>query len=63
MLVLSRKPGQKVVIGHDIQVMVLEVNGKQVRLGITAPGEVPVYREEVYTRMQGQGGDDAGEVP
>lgn len=48
MLVLSRKPGQSVVIGESIRVTVLEVRGEQVRLGIEAPRELPVNREEIH---------------
>jgi carbon storage regulator len=47
MLVLSRKPGQRVVIGDDITVVVLEVKGGRVKLGFECPREVPVYRREV----------------
>ncbi|MCB1828697.1 MAG: carbon storage regulator [Gammaproteobacteria bacterium] len=47
MLLLSRRPGEQMLIGDDILVEVLEVSGTQVRLGITAPREVPVLREEL----------------
>lgn len=50
MLILSRKPRQSVVIGNDIKVTVLRVRGKQIRLGIKAPRELPVDREEVQRR-------------
>ena len=52
MLVLSRKLNESVVINHDIVVTVLGVQGDRVRLGIEAPGEIPVHREEVYRRIQ-----------
>ncbi len=52
MLVLSRRPTQSFVIGHDIIVTVLEVNGDTVRLGIAAPREVTIHREEVYLELQ-----------
>jgi carbon storage regulator len=64
MLVLSRKPGQKVRIGTDVTFTVLEVRGNRVRLGIDAPFKVPVLREELRTlseenlvrnELQGQG--------
>lgn len=48
MLVLSRKRNESVVINDDITVMVIEIRGDKVRLGITAPSEVPVHRQEVY---------------
>ena len=52
MLVLSRRPQQSFVIGHDIIVTVLEVNGDTVRLGISAPRDVTIHREEVYRELQ-----------
>lgn len=52
MLVLSRRAGESVVIGHDVVVTVLEVRGDVVRVGIAAPREVQVHREEVYRALQ-----------
>lgn len=52
MLVLSRRPQQSFVIGHDIVVTVLEVNGDTVRVGIAAPRDVTIHREEVYRELQ-----------
>lgn len=52
MLVLSRRLGESVVIGHDITVTVLEVRGEMVRLGIDAPRSVQVHREEVFRELQ-----------
>lgn len=52
MLVLTRRANQSIMIGHDIVVTVLEVRGDQVRLGIRAPREVMVHREEVYAEIQ-----------
>ena len=52
MLVLSRKIGEQIVIGRGVTVVVLEVNGQRVRLGIVAPDEVPIHREEVFQRIQ-----------
>lgn len=48
MLILTRKPGQAIRIGDDLIIRVKAVRGRQVRLGIEAPREVPVYREEIY---------------
>ena len=54
MLVLSRKLNQSIIINYDIVVTVLRIQGDTVRLGIEAPGEIPVHREEVYEKMQNQ---------
>jgi carbon storage regulator len=54
MLILTRRVGETVMIGTDVTVTVVGVNGQQVRLGINAPKEVPVHREEVYDRMQAE---------
>lgn len=48
MLTLTRKIGQKILIGNGIEVVVREIRGRQVRLGITAPDGLPVFREELY---------------
>lgn len=52
MLVLSRRPQQSLLIGNDVVVTVLEVNGDTVRIGITAPPEVDIHREEVYLDLK-----------
>ena len=52
MLALSRKKNEALVINNNIKVTVLEIKGDQVKLGITAPKEVPVYRKEVYLQIQ-----------
>ena len=52
MLVLSRKHGEKIVIGDSITVTVVEVKGDRVRIGVTAPAEVAVHREEVQARIE-----------
>lgn len=51
MLVLTRKTNQSIVIGDDIEVTVVEVRGVQVRLGINAPKEIPIYRREIYEEI------------
>ena len=52
MLILSRRPNEAVMIGSDIVVTILGVNGRQVRLGISAPKSVAVHREEIYLRIK-----------
>lgn len=52
MLALSRKKNEALIINNNIEVTVLEVKGDQVKIGITAPKEVPVYRKEVYLQIQ-----------
>jgi carbon storage regulator len=54
MLILTRRVGETIRIGADIAVTVLGVNGNQVRVGIAAPTDVPVHREEVYERIRAQ---------
>jgi carbon storage regulator len=56
MLVLTRKPGQSIMIGDGIEVQVLSVAGEKVRLGITAPREVGIFRNEVYERIEIEAG-------
>ena len=51
MLVLSRKAEESMYIGDDIKITVLDIRGGQVRIGITAPQEVKIHREEVYNRI------------
>lgn len=52
MLVLSRKRDESIIINDNIEIIVVEVRGDKVRLGITAPREVPVHRKEVYEAIQ-----------
>lgn len=52
MLALSRKENESIMIGNDIEITILEVKGEQVKIGITAPKTVPIYREEVYTQIK-----------
>ncbi len=52
MLILTRKPKESVMIGDNIEVVVLEVRGEQVKIGIRAPKEISVYRKEIYENIQ-----------
>lgn len=52
MLALSRKKNEALVINNDIEITVLDIRGDQVKIGISAPKEVPVYRKEVYLQIQ-----------
>ena len=52
MLALSRKKGEALVINNNVEITILEVKGEQVKIGITAPKEVPVYRKELYVQIQ-----------
>ena len=57
MLVLTRKSNQSIMIGDDVEVTVLSVTGDKVRIGIQAPGEVPVFRTEIYLEIHREDGD------
>ena len=52
MLALARKSGQSIMIGNDIEITLLEIKGDQVKLGISAPKSVPIYRKEIYAQIQ-----------
>ena len=54
MLILSRKINQKILIGKDIELTIIEVRGDQVKVGIKAPQEVQVFRQELYKEIQAE---------
>ena len=51
MLALSRKQGESIIVGNDIEITILEIKGDQVKVGINAPKSVPVYRKELYVQI------------
>lgn len=52
MLALTRKKGESIIVNNDIEISILELRGDQVKIGISAPKEVPIYRKEVYYQIQ-----------
>jgi carbon storage regulator len=54
MLALSRKKNEAIIINNNIEVTILDVRGDQVKLGISAPKEIPIYRKEVYIQIQNE---------
>ena len=56
MLVLSRQRDESIMIGDDVEIVIVDIRGDKVRLGITAPTEIPVHRKEVYESIKREGG-------
>ena len=63
MLILTRKSGESITIGDDVKITVVEVKGKQVRIGIDAPRSYMIHREEVYLNIQDENRRAAKESP
>lgn len=60
MLALSRRVNESIMIGSDIEITVLEVKGDQIKIGISAPKSVPIYRKEIYLQIQESNKEAAG---
>ncbi len=60
MLALSRKINESIMIGSDVEITILEIKGDQVKLGISAPKSVPIYRKEIYLQIQESNKEAAG---
>ena len=54
MLILSRRPGESVHLGDDIKITILSIKGQQIKIGLEVPEQMPVYREELYLKVQSQ---------
>lgn len=63
MLALSRKKDEAIIINNDIEVKIIEIKGDQVKIGISAPKQVPIYRKEVYVQIEQSNKEAAGSVP
>ena len=62
MLILTRRVGETLMIGDEVTVTVLGVKGNQVRIGVNAPKDVAVHREEIYDRIRKEGNEEGGAV-
>jgi len=63
MLIITRKPGEKIMLGDDVTVEVIEVSGSSVRIGIAAPRSLPVYREEIWEQVKEENAAAAKAAP
>jgi len=63
MLIITRRPGEKIMLGDEIVVHVMEIVGNSVRVGIQAPRSIPVYREEIWNAVREENQAAAGSAP
>jgi carbon storage regulator len=63
MLIITRRPGERIMLGDDVVVEVIEVSGSNVRIGIAAPRSVPVYREEIWAAVKEENAAAAASEP
>ena len=63
MLIITRRPGEKIMLGDDVVIEVIEVSGSSVRVGIAAPKSVPVYREEIWEAVKSEQAKTGEQVP
>jgi carbon storage regulator len=62
-LIITRRPGEKIMLGEDVSIQVMEIVGNQVRIGIQAPKSVPVYREEIWEAVKAENQAAADAAP
>jgi len=62
-LIITRRPGEKIMLGEDISIQVMEIVGNQVRIGVQAPKSVPVYREEIWEAVRAENQAAAADAP
>lgn len=62
MLALARKVNESIVIGNDVEVTILEIKGDQIKIGVSAPKNVPIYRKELYVQIQEENKKAVAEV-
>lgn len=63
MLIITRRPGERIMLGDDVVVEVIEVSGSSVRIGIAAPRSIPVYREEIWRAVKDENAAAAAVTP
>lgn len=63
MLIITRRPGEKIMLGDDVVIEVIEVSGSSVRVGIAAPRDLPVYREEIWRAVKDENAAAAAADP